>query len=313
VTERLGRRIGLGRSRREARDGMLPTLLVIGLVVVVPFARSVLFAFQDIRLVDIPTLSWLSFEPTVDNIRQVLQSTGFWQAVRTTFVYAAGSTLGTVGLGLIFSLALRRPFRGRGAIRALLLMPYVLPVVAATTVWEAMLNPQFGVVNAFGMRVLGWDGPISFLSATSAQIGSVTIPVALTTVVVFEVWKTTPLAFLFITARLQAVPRDLEEAALIDGATPSQKFRHVILPELRGVLLLVGLLRFIWSFQNFNDIYLLTGGAAGTEVVAVRIYNELIRRSDVGTASALGLLMTVALVLFLIVYVRANRRVESAT
>jgi multiple sugar transport system permease protein len=304
----------LSRSRREARDGLvlvLPTLLVIGFVVVFPFARSVLFAFQDIRLIDIPTLPWWTLEPTIENFREVLGGAGFWDAVRTTAIYATASTLGTVGLGLAISLALRRRFRGRGLIRVLLLVPYVLPLVAATTVWESMLNPQFGIVNAFGMRYLGWDAPVNFLSTTSQDVGGISVPVALTTVIAFELWKTTPLAFLFITARLQTIPADLEEAARIDGASLWQNFRYVVLPELKGVLLLMGFLRFIWSFQNFNDVYLLTGGAAGTEVVAVQVYNELIRDSDVGAASALGLLMTGALVVFLALYVWANRRVES--
>jgi multiple sugar transport system permease protein len=303
------------KAARDARDGLLlvlPTLIVIGFVVVLPFVRSLLFALQDVRLVDIPRLSWFAFEPTLDNLADVLDDPGFWEAVRTTCVYAGACTLGTLGLGLAISLSLRRPFRGRRMVRALLLVPYVLPVVAATTVWEAMLNPQFGVVNVVGTRVLGWDRPISFLSTTDMEVAGVTVPVAFTTVIVFELWKTTPLAFLFITARLQAVSAELEEAATIDGATPSQTFRHVILPQLTGVLLLLGLLRFIWSFQNFNDIYLLTSGSAGTEVIAVRVYNELIRNSDVGTASALGLLMTLVLVAFLVLYVQANRRVERA-
>jgi multiple sugar transport system permease protein len=305
----------LTRPQREARDGVvlvLPTLLVIGFVVVFPFARSVLFAFQEIRLIDIPTLPWWTLEPTLENFDEVLGASGFWQAARTTLIYATASTLGTVGFGLAISLALRRRFRGRGPIRVLLLIPYVLPLVAATTVWESMLNPQFGIVNEFGTRFLGWDAPVNFLSTTSQDVGPITIPVALTTVIAFELWKTTPLALLFITARLQTISSDLEEAARIDGASPWQNFRYVILPELKGVLLLMGFLRFIWSFQNFNDIYLLTGGAGGTEVVAVQVYNELIRDSDVGTASALGLLMTGALVVFLALYVWANRRVERA-
>jgi multiple sugar transport system permease protein len=303
----------ISRRQREARDGLalvLPTLLVVGFVVAFPFLRSILFAFQDIRLIDIPTLPWWSLEPTMENFEKVLGAAGFWEAVRTTAIYATASTLGTVGFGLVLSLALRRGFRGRGLIRVLLLVPYVLPLVAATTVWDSMLNPQFGIVNEFGLRFLGWDAPVNFLSTTSQDVAGITVPVALTTVIAFELWKTTPLAFLFITARLQTISSDLEEAARIDGASPLQSFRYVVLPELKGVLLLMGFLRFIWSFQNFNDIYLLTGGAGGTEVVAIQVYNELIRDSDVGTASALGLLMTGALVVFLALYVVANRRVE---
>ena len=289
---------------------VLPTLIAVGLVVAYPLLRSVLFAFQDIRLVDIPRLSLLGADATLDNFRDVLQASGFWSAMRTTVVYAAACTAGTLGLGLATALAFRGSFRGRGPLRAVILVPYVLPVVAATTMWKTLLNPQFGPINALGMRFFGWDEPVNFLSRTSVDVSSVSVPVALSTVIVFELWKTTPLAFLFITARLQTISKDLEEAATLDGATPSQLFRHVILPELKGVLVLLALLRFIWSFQNFNDIYLLTGGAAGTEVVAVRVYNELIRRADVGTASATGLVMTAVLIVVLAVYLRVDRRME---
>jgi len=308
-------RRSLTLARRESRDGRLlltPTLLVVALVVVVPFLGTLWFAFQDLRLIDIPSLSVLDFEPTLENFERVFSTSGFWTALRTTVLYALCCTIVSIGAGLVLALAMRRPFRGRGPIRALVLIPYVLPVVAATTSWQALLNPQFGPVNAIGMRFLGWEEPINFLSTGTYDVSGLPVPLAFLCIVAFEMWKTAPLAFLFITARLQAVPRDLEEAALIDGASPLQSFRHVVLPELRGVILLLAVLRFIWSFQNFNDPYLLTRGAGGTELLPIRIYNELIGRANVGTASALGLVLTVLLAGLLVVYVRMSRSREQS-
>ncbi|MFC7328932.1 carbohydrate ABC transporter permease [Marinactinospora rubrisoli] len=300
----------LTRRAREELHGRLlisPTLLVVGLVVLAPFAAGVVLAFQQVRLIDIRFLSPADLDFTLRNFARVLGGPGFWAAARTTLVYATLSTLGSVLAGLALALALRRPFRGRGLLRALVLVPYVLPVVAAATVWTTLLNPQYGAVNEVGRRFLGWAEPISFLTTRGVDVAGLPVPAALGVVVLFEVWKSFPLAFLFITARLQAVPRDVEEAAVIDGASPTQRFRYVLLPQLSGVLLLLALLRFIWSFQNFTDVYLLTGGAGGTEVIGVRVYQELVTRADIGTASALGVLMTVALLVPLALYVRLSR------
>jgi hypothetical protein len=129
-------------------------------------------------------------------------------------------------------------------------------------------------VRAVGTDVFGWDQPIPFLSQESGTITlfglSIGVPTALLMVIVFEAWKSFPFAFLFILARLQAVPGDLEEAARVDGATPTQVFRHIILPQLMGVIALIAVLRFIWTFNAFDEIYLLTGGGAGTEVLATQ-------------------------------------------
>ncbi|GAB3553897.1 sugar ABC transporter permease [Arthrobacter tumbae] len=298
-------------ARREDLTGralVTPTVLVVALVVLLPFLASVVFAFLDLDVIDIGPLGTGSIEFTLANFTAAVTSSGFWSALWTTLIYAAATTIGSVVVGLAVSLALRKPFRGRGIIRGLVLVPYVLPVVAAVMIWQQLLNTQYGVVNALGEQFFGWTEPISFLSTTSQDLAGIPVPVTLIVVVLFEIWKSAPLAYLFITARLLAVPRDTEEAALIDGAAPSQQLRYVLLPQLYGVLALLGVLRFIWSFQNFNDIYLLTGGAGGTQVLAVRVYEELTTQGDIGSASALGLIMMVVLSVFLLIYVRMSRK-----
>ena len=162
--------------------------------------------------------------------------------------------------------------------RGILLLPYVAPVVALAFIWQVLLSPQLGFVNAFGTDVLGWDQPIPFLSQEEGTITifgiSIGVPTALLMVILFEAWKSFPFAFLFILARLQAVPADIEEAARVDGATPTQVFRYIILPQLMGVIALIAVLRFIWTFNAFDEIYLLTGGGAGTEVLATQVYRS---------------------------------------
>jgi multiple sugar transport system permease protein len=286
----------------ERRFGLLsvsPTLLVILLVVLLPLIWTVLLSFRELRLFQLQRVNLISGFNTLDNYREILRDQYFWAGLRTTLVYSVVGSVGAIVLGLIAALSMAGAFRGRGLVRGLVLIPYVMPVVASTLLWRALLNPQYGLVNAVGERVLGWDAPVSFLSQKS---------VALPTVIAFEVWQTFPFCYLFLLARLQAIPKELTEAARIDGATPSQRFWFVVLPQLRGVLAVLLLLRFIWTFQSFNDIYLLTGGAGNTEVISIQVYNRLVNDGDVGGASALGMIMASIMAAGLFLYYRSSAR-----
>ncbi|RBY81633.1 sugar ABC transporter permease [Geodermatophilus sp. TF02-6] len=279
-----------------------PTVVIVVVLVVLPILWTVVLAFQDLRLIRLRTAGLLG-DYTLDNFVQVFSSSGFWSALVTTLVYSVCGTAAAIGLGLVAALALRGGFRGRTFVRASLLLPYVAPIVAATFVWGVMLNPQFGIVNEVGTRLLGWDEPIAFLSQR---------PTALITVIVFEMWRSFPFAFLFLTARLQAAPATLEEAAKVDGATPTQVFRHILLPQLMPTIAVLALLRFIWTFNNFDDIFLLTGGGAGTQVISVRVFDYLVSRGDIGAASAQALVLSTVLLVLVTVYYRFAAKDEVA-
>ncbi|MEU9575901.1 carbohydrate ABC transporter permease [Streptomyces chilikensis] len=297
-------------SRRANRAGIAfvsPTFLVVLVVVALPILWTVLLAFQDARLVDIQGMGLLG-DWTLENFSEVFGSGGFWESLLVTLVYTVGGTAGSILLGLVAALALRPRFRGRGLLRAAMLLPYVAPVVAVTFVWKVALSPQYGIVNDWGRRLLGWDDPIAFLSSRRYEVGvlglHVDVPPALLTVIAFECWRYFPFAFLFVLARLQAVPPVLEEAATVDGATPTQRFRYVLLPQLTPVIALLCVLRFIMTFNKFDDVYLLTGGGAGTDVAAVRVYDFLTARYDVGAAAAQALVLAASLMVLLGLYFR---------
>ncbi|MFD4208335.1 carbohydrate ABC transporter permease [Micromonospora tulbaghiae] len=293
---RPGRR-PLTLRRRESRAGLAlvtPTLLVVVAVIGIPIVWTVVLAFQRVRLATLRKTG-LFGELTLDNIDRVLHTPGFADTLWTTVLYSVGGTAGSIVVGLAAALAVRGPFRGRNLVRASMLLPYVAPVVAMTFVWQVMLDPQLGIVNDWGKRFLGWDQPVPFLSQEST---------ALWTVIAFEAWRYFPFAFLFLLARLQAVPGELEEAARVDGATPTQRFRHILLPQLMPVIALIGVLRFIMTFNKFDDVYLLTGGAAGTEVVSVRVYQFLTARTDIGAAAAQAVVLAVVLLVFVAIYLR---------
>lgn len=311
------RRTGASRTRREEnRSGLLllsPTLIIVLVAVVLPILWAVALAFQDVRLITIGTAGFFG-EYTFDNFIEVVTAPGFLSSLWTTLLYSVLGTGLAIGVGLIAALALRKPFRGRGAIRAALLLPYVAPVVAATFVWSTMLNPQYGIVNWVGVNVFGWEDPVAFLSARWLPVDvlgwEIQLPIALMTVIVFEGWRSFPFAFLFLTARLQAVPDTLDEAARVDGATPTQRFFHILLPQLVPTIAVLSVLRFIWTFNNFDDIYLLTGGGAGTEVVSVRVFNYLTARGDIGAAAAQALILAAILGILVWAYLKLFGREE---
>ncbi len=306
----------MSRARREDLNGRLlsaPTVLVLTFSSIVPLILVIVFAFSEIRLVDIPRLGTEPIEWTFDNFARALRNPAFWDALGVTLLYATLTMIGAVGGGLVLALALRRPFRGRGVVRALLLVPYVLPIIAAVTIWQTMLNPQYGLINAFGREVLGWTTSVGFLNTSSYDLWGVSIPLSLLVVTIFSIWTDAPLSFLFIMARLQGTSAEIEEAAAIDGANGRQILWRIVLPQLRGVILLLCLLRFIWTFQSFNEVYLLTEGGGGTQMMALKVYVELVTRADIGSAAAYGLLMSVVLIGLLSVYVvLARRKVDTA-
>jgi multiple sugar transport system permease protein len=285
-----------------------PTFIVILVMVILPVLWALVLSFKQLRLIDLQYVNLVGGPYTFNNYSHVLGSSAFLTPLRTTLEYSVFGTMGSILLGLVAALAVRSKFRGRGLVRGVILLPWVAPVVAITFVWNVLLSPQLGFVNAVGTHIFGWKQPIPFLSQ---QHGTITIfglnigvPTALLVVIAFEAWRSFPFAFLFILARLQAIPPELEEAARSDGATPTQVFRYIILPQLMGVIALIAVLRFIFTFNDFDAIYLLTGGGAGTQVLATQVYSFLSARADIGGGAAVATFMAAMLCVLLVIYMK---------
>ncbi|MFI6320024.1 carbohydrate ABC transporter permease [Nonomuraea sp. NPDC050556] len=202
--------------QQEARAGLAlisPTLIITLTVVVLPLLWAIMLAFQDARLINIRR-NGIFGHYTLDNFTYVITEPGFWSALINTLVYTVAGTALSIAIGLVAALALKGRFPGRTLVRASILIPYVAPVVAVTFLWQVMLNPQFGLVNTWLAE------PVAFLSQAKGTFLGLQVPVALLTVIAFEAWRYFPFAFLFILARLQALPAELDEAAVVDGATP---------------------------------------------------------------------------------------------
>ncbi len=304
-------------ARRQARLGWLlvtPAVVIVAVLVIFPVVWNLSLSVQRIRLIELQNVSFFDISPTLDNFRRVIGERDFWEVVRTTLAYTIFGTILSLSLGLWAALVVKKAFIGRAAVRGLMLFPYVAPVIAATFVWRVMLNPNIGITNEW-LASLGLQ-KIDFLGRRSFELNlfgwELTLPLALTMVILFEGWRYFPFAFLFILARLQALPAELDEAAMVDGATLTQRFWYVTLPQLRGVFSVLFLLRFIWTFNKFDDVFLLTGGAAGTEVVPVKIINWLRGRADVGSAAALALVLAGILAVLLLIYFKWFYEEEAA-
>ncbi|NCX58634.1 MAG: sugar ABC transporter permease [Rhodobacteraceae bacterium] len=240
-------------------------------------------------------------EFTLKNFAYIFDSSEFWTVIYATLFYTVFGTIGALVVGLFAALLLNIDFRGKGLIRGLYLFPYVAPVIAVAFAWVILFDPFSGSINALLVQMEVVDTPINFFGQK---------PYALIMVTVFEIWRYFPLSFLFILARMQAIDVEMYEAADMDGASPFQIFWYLSLPTLMGILSILFLLRFIWTFNKFDDIFLLTGGSADTRTLTVNVYEQAFAVSNIGAGSAVAVVIFVFLLFFSIFFFRYLNREE---
>ena len=248
----------------------------------------------------------LTFEFTLNNFKKVIKDKAFIDLLSTTFYYTFFGTIGAIVFGILAAQMVNQKFFGRTFMRSVLLFPYVAPVVALAYTWELLLDPTSGTLNNLLINYQIIDGPINLLGQKYVTLNILgfdfKLRLALTTVIIFEIWRYFPLAFLFILARLQAVPKELYEAADVDGANPIQKFLNITLPQILAVISILFMIRFIWNFNKFEDIFLLTGGASGTRTLPINVYQQGFSIGDIGMGSAVSIVIVVFLLIFMFIY-----------
>jgi multiple sugar transport system permease protein len=296
------------REARLAWSLILPTALIVFGLVIFPAIFSVWISFHKVDLSNLNNVFRAPFNG-LQNYRQVVTDFAFkfqsitqWGAAVTSVVYSLISTILTLLVGLVAALLLNRPFHGRGVARAVFLIPYVAPIVSVAFVWRWILDPRpSGVLNDILMRLGVIDLPKAYLATRG---------LALLLVIIFEAWRYFPFAMLMILARLQAVDDTLYEAADVDGANSWNKFWFITLPELRYVLGAIFLLRLMWTFNKFDDIFLLTGGGFGTKVLPVLTYEFSFRLFDFGRGAATAMILFLMLVVFMFFYIKVFMQEE---
>jgi multiple sugar transport system permease protein len=289
---------------REARLAwllVLPTAVIVFGLVVFPALFSVWISFHDVGLHNLNDVfhahftGWENYRKVFDDFAFKFQSWQNWGAAITSIIYSLSSTILTLAVGLVAALLLNRRFRARGLARAIFLFPYVAPIVSVAFVWRWILDPRpSGVLNDLLMRLNLIDAPMAYLATRG---------LAIILVIIFEAWRYFPFAMLMILARLQAIDSTLYEASDVDGANPWQKFIFITIPELRYVLGAIFLLRLMWTFNKFDDIFLLTGGGFGTKVLPVLTYEFSFRLFDFGRGAATAMILLFILAIFMILYI----------
>ena len=247
------------------------------------------------------TSELFSFNFTFKNFIAVFDSSEFLEVLWVTIFYTVVGTIGALLVGMMAALILNHSFAGQGILRGLFLFPYVAPVIAVAFTWVTLLDPFSGSFNALLVQMELIDTPINFFGER---------PLALFTVTIFEIWRYFPLSFLFILARMQSIDTDMYEAADMDGASPFQKFYYLSLPQLMGILSVLFLLRFIWTFNKFDDIFLLTGGNAGTRTLTVNVYEQAFAISNIGAGAAVAVVIFACLLGFSFFFFRFMSREE---
>ena len=248
----------------------------------------------------------LTSDFTLSNFKKVITNYEFKDLLLTTFYYTFFGTVGAIVFGILSAQMVNQKFRGRSFVRSTLLFPYVAPVVALAFTWELLLDPNSGTLNNLLLNYNIIDKPINLLGQKYVSIFvfgfEFKLRLALTTVIIFEIWRYFPLAFLFILARLQAVPKELYEAADIDGAGPYTKFMNITLPQITAVISILFMIRFIWNFNKFEDIFLLTGGASGTRTLPINVYEQGFSIGNIGMGSAVSMVIVILLLFFMLIY-----------
>jgi multiple sugar transport system permease protein len=266
-----------------------PTLLVLLALSIYPLIHAISLSLQ---VTSGGTAHW-----SPGNFARLFSDQFFLAALSHTLFYAAGALTLEFLLGLGLAVLLNRQIRGRRVFRATLLAPMMLPTVVVGVVWRLMLNPNFGAVNGT-LKGLGVN--------TDALTWTSSPGLAMFSIIVVDVWQWTPFMFLVLLSGLQAIPQEPYEAALIDGSSPWQTFRHVTLPLLKPAILVALLLRTMDLLRVFDQVFILTEGGPGfaTETISLYIYRTAFRFSDFGYAAAMSFVLLVVTNVISVFYIR---------
>jgi multiple sugar transport system permease protein len=292
---------GIPRRRRTLRAVALaaepylytaPALLLIIAVMLTPLAIGISYAFRDIELLNPMSGGFVGLE----HFRHLWADPNFWNALNNTVWWTVASVVLQFAFGLILALLLNQPFRGRGLVQALVFLPWAVPAFLSGLDWAWLFNPVVGPLPRW-LFALGFRAaPDNILSDPDA---------ALWGPIVANVWWGTPFFAITLLAALQSIPREIYEAAAIDGAGPFRRFRDVTLPFLAPTIAIAVLLRTVWIANAADLIVVMTHGgpADRTQIVASYIFTQAFQRLDFGYASAIAMVLLVLLLAYAFVLI----------
>ncbi|MGK9230354.1 sugar ABC transporter permease [Inquilinus limosus] len=294
-----------GLLRRIARHWadylyILPAFVVMLLVIGYPIYDTIYLSFFNTP----PSLAMADKTYVgLDNYSRILGSDSFREVTINTLIWTVFSTFFAFILGLGAALSLNSYFIGRGLLRGLFLIPYVISAVAASYVWRWLYHSDFGVIGALSVAFGITETPINFLDNVHTSLPSL---------IVVNIWKEFPFAMIMLLAGLQTVPDELHRAAKVDGAGPWQRFWHITMPHLKGVTLVTVLLLLVTNLNGFTIPWIMTGGgpAGSSDIWITQIYQLAFGRIRFGIASAYSVILFVVMMALGWFYVRALTRGE---
>ncbi len=286
-------------KRRLAWLLLLPTLAVVAVVALYPLAQTIYQSFTNARLASTQPTEFVGLE----NYQYLLKDSGFGKSIITTLVF----TLITVGfefvLGLAIALVINSNFKGRGVIRAAMLVPWAIPTVIAAQMWKWMYNDVYGVINDFFVDKTGLlNEPVAWIAKASTSLASVAA---------VDIWKTTPFVALLLLAGLQVIPSDIYEAAKVDGASRLQQFWSLTLPLLKPAILVTLIFRTLDALRVFDVFFVFFGARPDTQTMAIYAQQNIVNFSDLGYGATISVAIFLIIAIFVVIYVTAFK-VEEA-
>ncbi|NLJ39094.1 MAG: sugar ABC transporter permease [Candidatus Atribacteria bacterium] len=277
----------------------LPSIILLIILIIYPLFLTLIYSLSDMSLTSSRYLGWFAYNKLFSNkmLPLVFKNSIVWTVLVVFFQLL---------LGLGSAIVLNKPFWGRSLIRGIMILPWVMPGVVAGMVWRLIYDPQLGLLNHY-LKSLGLiDQYLTWLSVPGSAIYAV---------IFSAIWKGFPFSMLMYLAGLQVVPVELYEAANIDGAGKWKQFRYVTLPSMQPIITITFLLTFIWTFNYFELIYVMTGGgpAESTHIFPTYVYDLAFKRFRFGDASRFAIFDFLFLLIFSLFYVwlsQHQRRAE---
>jgi multiple sugar transport system permease protein len=302
MTTLVGRKRGtiVRARRREAIALVMPSLIPILVLSVAPLVVALALAFTDARLVREPDYNFVG----VDNFGRLLDNSLFWESLRIGLIWTVGVTVLQLAASMGLALLLNSGLRLQGLTRVLALIPWAMPPVVVAIMWQMIYSANGGPLNAM-LGALGLPDDTNWLGDFST---------ALPAVIVVGVWVGMPQTTVTLLAGLQQIPAELHEAASMDGAGAWRRFTAVTWPTLRPIVTSITSLNFIWNFNSFSLVYVLTEGGPGgrTMVPVLFIYLEAFKNRNIGYAAAMGVVLVIIVVFLLALYLRSQFRHDRA-
>lgn len=291
------------QRRRAAFYFLAPMIIALFCVAAWPLLRTIYFSFTDTSLTNLYGGEWIGFDNYLQRRelssgrviwRGTLVDPAWWNAVWNTVRFSVISVFFETVFGLGIALVLNAEFRGRGLVRAAILIPWAIPTIVSAKMWAWMLNDQFGIINDILVRVGILERGIAWTAS---------IDTAMTAVLIVDIWKTTPFMALLCLAGLQMIPRDIYEAAKIDGVHPLKVFWKITLPLVRPALMVAVIFRMLDALRIFDLIYVLTPNSKATKTMSVISRENLIDFDKFAYGSAQSTLLFAIIAIFVSLYI----------